>query len=110
MPHDYLNALIFILLGFVGAYGHYLKKRYWDNTTTVSLYQYLVLAKQATKHAVGAIITAEIGLAASGLNVWPISLRDLVGVLAVGYMADSTVNKVPAEPPSTTKTVGDTRL
>lgn len=34
MHHELIQMLAFIVLGFVAQVAHYMKKRYWDNTTT----------------------------------------------------------------------------
>lgn len=91
--NDYLTALIYIGIGLSGAVGHYLKKRYLDNTTTKNLFDYIKGEPKATAKAVLSIVGAEIGLSlATG---WPISLSAFVGALTAGYTADSAMNKAP---------------
>jgi hypothetical protein len=101
--NEYLNALVFIILGFIGALGHYVKKRYWDNTTDVSIKTYILLEPKATKNAIAAIVTGEFGYAMTGLGLWPMTLHDLIGILAVGYLADSAFNKAPMLPSEQTE-------
>jgi hypothetical protein len=96
--NEYLNIAIFMLLGFIGALAHYLKKRHWDNTTTVSLWPYVTMERKATYNAVKAIVVGEYTYAVSGISIWPISLHDLIGILTVGYLADSWFNKAPVAP------------
>jgi hypothetical protein len=96
--NEYKTVPIFIILGFIGALAHYLKKRYWDNTTDVSLKTYITLEPQATKNAITAIVTGEFGYAMTGLGIWPMTMHDLIGILTVGYMADSFFNKAPVLP------------
>jgi hypothetical protein len=105
--HEYLNALVFIILGFIGALAHYLKKRWWDNTTDVSLWTYITLEPKATKNAIAAIVSGEFTYAMTGLGLWPMTMHDLIGIMAVGYLADSAFNKAPVLP---SEQIDDKRL
>lgn len=90
--NEYIAAIIYIMIGASGAVCHYLKKRYIDNTTTVSLIHYLTGEPRATANAIFFMIGAEITLSYGG---WPIGLHALIGALTVGYTCDSACNKAP---------------
>ena len=90
--NQYVNALIYIVIGFVGAVGHYFKKRYVDNTTNQGFVSYLSDHKQSTVNAIGAIVMAEYGLSMTDDTVF-LSLKEFVGALTAGYVADSGINK-----------------
>jgi len=94
---DYAIALIYILLGLLGGSGHYLKKRYYDETTTCSFQEYLFMEKKATLHALIGILVAEVVLSLAHTTGWHFSLSDLVGAITAGYTADSGLNKAPNE-------------
>lgn len=85
-----------VLCGFLGAYLHYFKKRYIDETTQCSLAQYIKCEWKQTKRTGWTIVTTQIPLAivafASG-NAF--TLNTIIGAITAGYAADSAVNKAP---------------
>jgi uncharacterized membrane-anchored protein len=89
---QYLFALIYILLGFLGGAGHWVKKRYIDDTTSDSFKTYLFTNVTRTKQAIWAIIGVEIGLSflhSSGM----LSLQEIVGAITAAYTLDSALNR-----------------
>lgn len=91
---EFIIALEYVILGSIGGLGHYLKKRYVDETTKVSLYCYLATNRVATKQALWAIAGSSIGLSLLHVsNEYWLSLSELVGVLSAGYTADSALNR-----------------
>jgi hypothetical protein len=91
--HEYLLAFFYIILGLIGAAGHYFKKRYIDETTDCSFKEYVLGEPKSTIKALFTIFSAEIALSLTG--TWPIGLNQLIGALTAGYTADSGMNKAP---------------
>jgi len=89
---EYLVALVYVLLGLFGGYGHYFKKRYVDSTTKQNLIEYLKGDWTSTKKAMFAIITSEIALAVSSGGTLP-GLGAVVAAITLGYSSDSVLNK-----------------
>jgi len=89
---DYIFGIIYIILGLIGGLGHYVKKRYVDNTLDCSLYFYLFNDKKTTIRTTWAIICAEIGLSLLHTSE-TLGLAELIGALTAGYTADSGINK-----------------
>ena len=90
--NEYLQVIIYIMLGCVGGAWHWVKKRYIDNTITANFATYLQTDRSFTVKALVAIIAAEYSL--SGLNADHIlHLNDAIGAITVGYMADSNLNR-----------------
>jgi hypothetical protein len=85
-------AVVFIPLGFIGAYAHYFKKFYIDKTTNCTLLQYLRGNLPSTLYAIGTIIFSEISLASITSSI---SLGAIVGALTAGYTADSVIDRAP---------------
>lgn len=93
--HQYLNALIYILLGLCcGLYFHYLKKRYVDRTTQCTLKEYCLGNFGSTLTAVTSIVLAEITLSTAQVGDW-IALPELVGAITTGFSLDSISNVAP---------------
>ena len=92
---DYVIALIYINLGYIGASCHWVKKRYVDNTTVCSFIEYLKGEKKATIKAVLAIFSTEIALSLAHTGGYHIPLGELVGAITAGYACDSGLNKAP---------------
>jgi hypothetical protein len=90
---QWIHALIYCLIGLVGAYGHYLKKRYKDNTTTDSLHDYCFENFPHTLWAVFGIFGSELILAAAGVPGSEIGLDNIMAAWAVGFANDSVINK-----------------
>ena len=90
MQNEYIHAIIYTLLGLIGAIFHWAKKRYIDNTTELDLVTYLITNKKATFNVLYTIIGAEITLALNTTDF--LSLNEIIGVLTVGYTADSSLN------------------
>jgi len=90
---QFIIAIEFVLLSFVGAFGHYLKKRYFDDTTKDSLGYYLIVNQTATKQAMWSMAGSAIGLSLLHTNGYFIGLQELIGVLTAGYAIDSWLNK-----------------
>ena len=86
-------ALIYVVLGFVGAYFHWLKVRYKDKRTTCTLEDYLMQELPATLYAVGAIMFTEVSLAAAAGDVF--TLNGFVAAVGTGFGFDSGLNMVP---------------
>lgn len=82
---------LYIILGLIGGSGHYLKKRYIDNTTRDSFFHYLSVDFTSTKKAVLAIVCSSVGIASAHVGV--IGGQDIIAILTAGYVADSTFNK-----------------
>ncbi len=98
IAHDYLFALIYIIIGLIAAIGHWAKKRYIDRTTNCSLKCYLIMEPSSTWKTISTLIAGEIALSVAHLN-GGLSVSELVAALGVGYAADSAANKAPdAEP------------
>ena len=91
--NQYLNALIYVILGFIGGAFHYAKKRYVDQTTEQDFLAYLFDHRQSTFKAVATIIAAEYALSLSSETLHILTLPELVGALTAGYTADSSINK-----------------
>lgn len=94
---EYAVAGLYVALGFLGAYGHYFKKRFVDDTTEQNLIEYLKGDWTYTKKAVFAIITSEIALSISSGGTLP-GLGAVVGAITLGYSSDSLVNKASDSP------------
>lgn len=93
---DYLIALAYILIGVAGAVAHWFKKRYIDETTCCSLWDYVRKERKHTMRTVWSILTSEIALAAASIIAGaPFGLNAVIGALTAGYVADSVVNKAP---------------
>ena len=82
---------LYVTLGLIGGSGHYLKKRYIDDTTRDSFFHYLTVDLTSTKKASLAILTAAISLALT--HTGSISGQDVLSILTAGYVADSGFNK-----------------
>lgn len=90
--NEYLQLLVYVIIGLTGGAWHYVKKRYVDNTTTLGFIPYLQTDLSFTLRAVTAILTVEYGL--SELNTAHVlHLADIIGAITAGYMADSHLNK-----------------
>ncbi len=92
--NEYASAFLFIILGLLGQFIHYLKKRYVDDTICCDLFCYVMHEKQRTFAAISTMITAEIALSA---NVESIGLNVIVGAITAGYTCDSGINKGPTK-------------
>jgi hypothetical protein len=90
--HEYITALIYIILGLFSAYVHWYKKRYIDRTTNCSFFHYISDSFPATLWALGAILFAEVNLSFLQTTEWP-SLRDIIAACGVGYGLDSGINR-----------------
>lgn len=89
--NEYLRALIFILLGFVGALIHYFKKRYIDKTIDISLFNYCITDLKFTWATFIAIVSSEIPLSLAQTGA--VGVNELFGALAAGYVSDSGINR-----------------
>lgn len=92
--NEFIMLIVFVVLGFVGAYAHYFKKFYIDKTTQCTLGEYLKGNLPQTLYAAGAVIFAELTLASATAGI---SLGAIVGALTAGYTADSAINRAPDE-------------
>jgi len=95
---EYIFALIYVILGFLGGTGHWIKKRYIDDTTKDTFTTYLVTNSTRTKQAIWSIIGAEVGLSflhSSGM----LSLQEIVGALTAAYTLDSALNRSSEQEP-----------
>lgn len=90
---EYYNAGGYVLAGFIGALGHYIKKRYLDNTTKCSLFQYLAGNLIYTINMSLNLVWTEILLSLSGGSI--MELAHLTSALTLGYFCDSIGNKAP---------------
>lgn len=94
--NEYVVTAIYISLGLLGGSWHWVKKRYFDKTTTLDFIPYLVIDRAYTLRATAAIFMAELGLATvSGVH-FP-HLGELWGAITTGYMADSHLNTCKSE-------------
>ena len=89
--NQWLNLIVYCLIAILGALAHYLKKRYIDNTTTLSLRDYILTNKSASFKALAACVTVAYGYAISTEELF--ALSTIAGVATGGYVADSGLNK-----------------
>ena len=89
--NDFILYPLYIVLGLLGGSGHYLKKRYVDDTTKDNFFHYLSVDFTSTKKAALTIICSSIGIAVNHID--PVSMQELFSILTAGYMADSVFNK-----------------
>jgi hypothetical protein len=87
---EYLIPLAYVVMGLIGGCGHWAKKRFIDETTKQSLWEYLKGDFHATKKATFTIITTELTLAAASGGA--LSLNAIIGAITLGYSADSATN------------------
>jgi hypothetical protein len=90
---QYFNTILYITLGLFGAYLHYFKKRWIDDTTRQSIADYLFDDKVSTNKALCAICASSFGLALSIHDIHFPSINELVGAVTAGYVADSSLNR-----------------
>jgi hypothetical protein len=95
--NEYLISLYYILFGVIGASFHYVKKRYVDETTTLTFKEYLSTNKKATFNAFFTIVSAEVGLSLLHSGGDFLTLAEFVGALTTGYTADSGLNSSKEE-------------
>lgn len=98
--NDYIEALIYIGLGCLGAAYHWSKKRHIDRTTNLDLVAYLLSDRSATWRALSALVVAEVGLSMAHSGTYGLvpTLAELVGALTAGYAADSRFNRAEDQP------------
>jgi hypothetical protein len=98
MIHEIIQLFAFVVLGFTGQVAHYLKKRYWDHTTALSLLGFLKSDPISTKQAIASTIlaTATLSLAQDVSAVYHLS--DILAPITAGYTVDSWLNKTIYEP------------
>ena len=89
--NDLIIYPLYIVLGLIGGSGHYIKKRYIDDTTKDSFFHYLTIDFTSTKKATLAIIGSSISLAATHAGV--IGVQEIISILTAGYMVDSVLNR-----------------
>lgn len=89
--NDFKLYIGYIVLGLIGGSGHYLKKRYIDDTTSDSFFHYLTSNFKSTKQATVAIIGSSISLALAHTGV--VGMQEIISVLTAGYMVDSVINR-----------------
>jgi len=85
---------IYITLGFIAAYAHWAKKRYYDNTTTSTYPEYLLGERGATQIAFVNVVCSEL-LLASAHGAVPFTINDIIAALGTGYSMDSVFNRAP---------------
>jgi hypothetical protein len=90
---EWLHALVYILIGMVGAYAHYYKKRYVDMTTKDSLHDYCFENYPHTIYMLGALMFSEMGLSLAWSAGTTLGIAQSIGALTAGYAADSGINK-----------------
>ncbi len=94
--NEYFIAACYLALGLVGAVAHWVKKRYIDETTCCSLWDYIRKERKHTMRTLWSIATSEIALAAAAvISGSPWALNAVIGALTAGYVADSVANKAP---------------
>lgn len=98
MTHELIQLLAFIILGLAGQVAHYLKKRYWDNTTTLSLLQFIRNDPLSTKQAIASTILATATLSLAQDPSVGYHLSDILAPLTAGYTLDSWLNKTVYDP------------
>ena len=86
-------VFIYIGLGLLGAYFHWLKKRYKDKETNAALGDYIFTNFYETLYSVGSMMFVEITLAAG--QVGDFTLTSFVAAVSAGYSLDSALNKLP---------------
>ena len=89
---EYRWFLIYLSIGLVGGIVHWFKKRYVDQTTALSFFDYMRNERQATYAYVSAILIAELGLSQIHIGDF-LTLTDFVAAFGAGFMADSSANK-----------------
>lgn len=90
---EWLQTIVFISLGLFGGLGHYLKKRYFDKSISMSFTRYLLSNKYATAYTTIAIIVAEVQLAEREVGDLT-NLTLIISALTLGYTIDSSLNRV----------------
>ena len=98
MPQELIQLILFVALGATGQVAHYIKKRYWDNATTLHILQYLKNDPTTTKQAILSTITATAALSFAQDPLVTYHLPDLVAPLTAGYTLDSWLNKTVYDP------------
>jgi len=91
---QYINAVIYIVVGLIGAFFHYYKKRHKDNTTNCTFLEYIRGDYKSTLLALGAIFASQITLSFTGGEDFP-SFHELWLAGLSGYGFDSLLNKAP---------------
>lgn len=94
---QYIFSGIYIILGLVGAWYHFYKKRNIEKVIAFSLRDYLIKEPNSTLNALFWLLSSEIGLGVlhtTGLGVPPLS--EVVAALTLGYTFDSRLNKAPS--------------
>jgi hypothetical protein len=90
---QYLIVIEFIFLGLIGAYFHYLEKRFFHLTTKTTLVEYLMQEREATYKAIGAVIAGCYGLALTHNGGYFIEVSEFVSCVLIGYGFDNALNK-----------------
>jgi hypothetical protein len=91
--NEYLTTLAYIALCCIGSSIHYIKKRYYDHTTTDSLYKYLGDDITSTYKTFLTILSISITAASTHTTGFYFSPLELYTILVSGYTADSILNK-----------------
>ncbi|MDD5084230.1 MAG: hypothetical protein PHT88_04885 [Candidatus Moranbacteria bacterium] len=95
--NDYVNALIYIGFGLIGAGFHYGKKRWVDKTTNDTVSQYLFAHLPSTFYSLAGMAFAEANLSLLQTSS-ALSLANVIGALTLGYAADSGINRSTEAP------------
>jgi hypothetical protein len=91
---DFKWFVIYLTIGIVAGCFHFLKKKYVDNTTQATLFDYMSQERQATYNYLSAVVMAEIALSVAHTGI-TLTLTDFVAAFGAGYMSDSGLNKSP---------------
>jgi len=100
----FLAMAIYLGVGGVGGYGHYLKKRYLDNTTRQTFCEYLTDHKKSTFHALLALFAFEYSLASISAAQL-IAAQNFITSFLIGYASDSALNRAHDPNQNLSKTV-----
>lgn len=93
MNAEYITALKYVIVGLIGVYAHWFKKRHVDNTTNAGFLHYMNGKMASTIYSMGGVVFAELQL--SLLQVGDFGLKDFITAFTLGYSIDSGVNRAP---------------
>jgi hypothetical protein len=82
------------VVGIIGLYIHWFKKKNVDHTTECSFLNYMNGSFAATLYSIGGILFAEINLSLLQESEY-MGLKDMIAAFTLGYSIDSGVNKAP---------------
>lgn len=89
---NYVMVVIFFVIALLGAYGHYIKDRYFEKKIDCGLWFYITNDKRSTYNTLKTIVATVIPLAIAHSGGYIPSLAELYGALLAGYGSDSVMN------------------